>query len=182
MKSADEFIEFPADKEEHLMNWVLAAQQAFIKSSLFDRNSVLFSPDALIARRLDDIFDMPFDMAFTNREHRRWPINNGVIFLKPTNKKRIGCWWEDARTTCKSYPLETQQWFGDQQALHDLYLQGFHVDYGLNIRMLPCERYNASPIVSTELDDKLTKTAYIVHLKGQRKEMMSKYWDLICSI
>ncbi len=178
---ADHLITFPAEVEPKLMNWILAAQLYYIDSYLFDCNSVIFSPDALFTRPVDEVFDLGFDMAFTIRDNDKWPINNGVIFLNPDMKILIAQWWELAIGLCKGYPTETQDWYGDQLSLYDLWLTGRHKQLGLNVCMLPCEVYNASPRNGQDLDTKLIKSAYIIHLKGPRKTMMQEYWDAICS-
>ena len=82
-----------ANDEPLLMNWILAAQLAFIESPLFDQPSVIFSPDALVIKPLEPIFEQDFDVAFTDRDNRRWPINNGVIFLHPARKDLIREFW-----------------------------------------------------------------------------------------
>lgn len=171
---------FPADREPLLMNWVLAAQHHYINSSLFDCDTVIFSPDALITQPLESIFALNFDMAFTNRDHKRWPINNGVIYLRPHRRQKIAAWWREAMQKCKEYDEETQNWFGDQQALHDLYVQGNHHRLGLQVALLPCSNFNASPASGEKLDTNLLKSAYIVHMKGKRKDMMQRYWDYLC--
>lgn len=178
--AGDVKIKFPAGKEHHLMNWILAAQLEYIKSPLFDQDTVIFSPDALVIKPLDSIFKMGFDMAFTVRENSRWPINNGVIYLRPKLKQKIAAFWKDAIKVCKEYPKETQDWYGDQQSLHDVWSQGNHLRLGLNVMTLPCELYNASPRHTEDLDTNIIETAYIVHLKGQRKHLMQQYLDLIC--
>ncbi len=179
--AGDKQIDFPADKEAHLMNWVLAAQRAFIDSPLFDCDSVIFSPDALLTRHIDKVFTLGFDIGFTIRNNRRWPINNGVIYLRPGRKREIAKLWHRAQKICKDYPVETQDWYGDQQALHDVWLAGHHERLHLNVSMLPCDIYNASPAYGEDLDAKMIESAYIVHLKGRRKHLMQEYWDKICS-
>ncbi len=181
IEAGDRRLCFPSSLEPHLMNWVLAAQLAYINSPVFDCNSVIFSPDALIAKPLDEIFDLDFDVAFTNRDNKRWPINNGVIFLKPEKRLQIAKLWEDARVTCKAYPIGIQDWYGDQQALHDVVLAKRPQLHGIKPALLPCDVYNASPRYGEEFDANLIESAYIVHLKGKRKHLMRDYWDLICN-
>lgn len=178
--AGDIHINFPAEREPRLMNWILAAQLAYIESPLFNEPSVLFSPDALIMQRLEPVFDKCFDVAFTDRKNSRWPINNGVIYLKPEHRVRIAALWRDALALCKTYPVETQDWFGDQQALHDVYMQGNHLRHGLVVQLLPCAGYNASPRMEEAVDEYLAASAYVIHLKGKRKDMMKNYWDYLC--
>lgn len=179
---ADYHIRFTPDMEPCLMNWILAAQLAFIVSPLFDQPSVIFSPDALIVKRLEPVFRENFDVAFTDRKNPKWPINNGVIYLKPANRHKIGALWRDALAVCKQYPIETQEWYGDQQSLYDVYIGGNHLRLGVNVALLPCSIYNASPArVTNEIDKGLLNQAYVAHFKGKRKGVMQKYWDLLCA-
>jgi hypothetical protein len=53
----DVFIPFGESEEPLLMNWILAAQLEYLKSEHFNENTVIFSPDALINKPLDEIFD-----------------------------------------------------------------------------------------------------------------------------
>lgn len=179
---ADHHIRFTPDMEPLLMNWILAAQLAFIVSPLFDQPSVIFSPDALVVKHLEPVFREMFDVAFTDRKNPRWPINNGVIYLKPAKKNQLGAFWREALRICRGYPVETQEWYGDQQSVHDAYMQGYHLGLGVNVALLPCSTYNASPLRITEtIDKQLLNQAYVIHFKGKRKGMMQKYWDLICT-
>lgn len=178
---ADHHICFTPDMESRLMNWILAAQLAFIVSPLFDQSSVIFSPDALVIKHLEPIFREPFDVAFTDRKNPRWPINNGVIYLKPAKRHQIGALWRKCLEICKSYPIETQDWYGDQQSLYDAYQAGAHRELGVNVALLPCATYNASPArVTNTIDKQLLNQAYVAHFKGKRKDVMRTYWDFLC--
>lgn len=178
----DHHIEFLPENERLLMNWVLAAQLAYIQSKLFDQPTVIFSPDALILKPLEPIFDQPFDVAFTERDNPKWPINNGVIFIKPENKNKLAAFWHGCLAICKSYPIETQEWYGDQQSIHDALESGVDDDIGLDAIRLPCDIYNASPMRPGQAySKKLLKDAYIAHFKGKRKKDMKEYWRILCT-
>jgi hypothetical protein len=176
-------IDFPAEREPHLMNWILAAQLAYIESDLFDQPSVLFSPDALILRPLEPVFnEHDFDVAFTDRDNKKWPINNGVIYLMPRHKKALAALWRDALAVCKAYPLDVQEWYGDQQSLHDVVTAGRPEIHGLKYELLPCKTFNATPDDHAgEYDHSLLKRAFIAHFKGKRKNQMATYWKYLCS-
>jgi hypothetical protein len=168
------------DKDEHLMNWILKAQLFYIESDLFNQDSVFFSPDALIAQPLDKIFKDNFDVALTNRSNRRWPINNGVIFMRPENKAKIAEYWREAIKICAEYPIDIQKWYGDQQSLGDLVSKNYAGEIGLNLKLYPCGKFNCSPRAGY-FDASLLDQAKIVHLKGKRKDLMEKYWDALCT-
>lgn len=170
----DIHIDFPASKEVHLMNWILAAQKEFIDSEYFDGYSVIFSPDALINKPLESVFTNYFDVAFTDRDNKKYPINNGVIFLKSHNKKGLSSFWARCLEICKGYALDIQDWYGDQLSLWDAYSAKEHEKLGVNVALLPCAIYNASPRKG-QIDDNILKEAYIIHLKGARKTMMKLY-------
>lgn len=174
-------MEFLPDQEPHLMNWILAAQLAYIESPLFDQDSVIFSPDALVLKRLEPVFDLAFDVAFTDRKNPRWPINNGVIYLKPEKRAELAAMWRKCLEICKSYPVETQDWYGDQQSLNDALQAGVHTELGLQVELLPCEVYNASPMKPGQAPTKrLLQDAYVAHFKGKRKDAMKDYWRGLC--
>ena len=174
-------MEFLPEEEPRLMNWILAAQLAYIQSPLFDQPTVIFSPDALILKPLEEVFEKDFDVAFTDRKNPKWPINNGVIYLKPERKQALAAFWQKALDVCKSYPVETQDWYGDQQALHDVLQAGVHQQIGLHVELLPCEVYNASPMKpGAGFDKRLIKDAYVAHFKGKRKSSMKDYWRYVC--
>lgn len=176
MPMGDVHIDFPASKEPYLMNWILAAQKEFIDSEYFDGESVIFSPDALINKPLERVFANYFDVAFTDRENKKYPINNGVIFLKDSNKEGLSAFWARCRELCKEYPFDIQDWYGDQKSLWDAYSAKEHERLGVGAILLPCEIYNASPRKG-QIDDEILKDAYIIHLKGARKTMMKLYKD-----
>lgn len=174
-------LEFLPEEEPLLMNWILAAQLAFIESPLFDQPSVIFSPDAIVLKPLEEIFDRGFDVAFTDRKNPKWPINNGVIYLNPSRRAELAAFWRRALEMCKTYPIETQEWYGDQQSLNDLLVAGVHHQLGLNVELLPCEVYNASPMRPGQgFNKRLVKDAYVAHFKGKRKDDMKEYWRVLC--
>lgn len=170
----------PIDEDDYLMNWILKAQLSYIESDLFDTDSVFFSPDALITQPLEKVFKQKFDVALTNRSNRRWPINNGVIFMKPENKRRIAQYWNEAIKICAGYPIDIQKWYGDQQSLGDLVAKNYAGEIGLNLALYPCGKYNCSP-KNGNFDTSLLDQAMILHLKGKRKDLMEKYWDALCT-
>lgn len=145
-----------------LMDWILHAQLHFIKSDEFNQDTVLFSPDAIIQRPLSPVFKMGFDMAFTVRNNKRWPINNGVIFIKPEKKNLISAFWADCAIRCSKYEQHVRDWYGDQLSLHEELLAHNDKPYGLNVLRLPCSQYNANP----------GSGSYIAHYKGKRKDDM----------
>lgn len=177
----DTNIRFLRENEPLLMNWVLAAQLLYIESPFFTQDTVLFSPDALINKPLEPVFRQGFDVAVTDRVSKICPINNGVIFIKPENKKRIAAMWRKCLEICKSYPQEKQEWWGDQQSLYDFLQRGYDKEIGVKVKTLPCHTYNASPSNRAEVEEGMLDDAFIIHLKGNRKTLMGEYWKAIWS-
>lgn len=176
---ADIVLPFDASNEEYLMNWIVAAQLHYLKSSLFSCNSVFFSPDAIITKDLKPVFLNSFDIAFTDRLNRRYPINNGVIYIKHSDKKpNIISLWQKALDICKSYDIDLQKWYGDQKCLHDLYLTNAPQNLGVKISLLPCAIYNATPLTE-DFQPLLMRGVYVLHFKGKRKHLMNQYWEAL---
>lgn len=167
------------DDEPFLMNWILKAQKAYLQSDLFNDNSVLFSPDALIRKELTPIFEKEFDVAFTERPAKKYPINNGVIYLKPKNKNRLIQLWDEFLYRCDQYEFDQKHWFGDQKSIIETFEYYGKEPFGLKVLKLPCELYNASILTNDlevqEADPLLIEKSYILHFKGARKNLIKQY-------
>lgn len=176
------FLAFNGDAELHLMNWVLAAQRYYLNSIFFLQNSIFFSPDALFIHHPKIVFEKNFDVAFTVREHKLYPINNGVIFLKPAGREKIVQFWDRCLTRCKEYPLDIQGWYGDQKSLADELDNGAAKRIGLDVLTLPCSIYNAHTDQKSGLDHAFLARALIGHFKGKRKNRMENYHRYLCGL
>ena len=74
-------------------------------------------------------------------------------------------------------------WGGDQDALRDLFSQvdfvredSFNWQFGdIDIRFIPCARYNFSTSYTSEMDG-YYPDASVLHFKGRRKPQMFPYW------
>lgn len=176
---ADQYIKLPTLKKSgsslELMEWILQAQKRYIDSDLFTENTILFSPDALFIKDVKNVFNKHFDVAVTKREHPQYPINNGVIFIKPKEREKISKLWNDFYTRCTQYDLDTRKWYGDQKSMHQVLSDENYRNYDLKIQKLDCGIYNASPSFkqnTKQADEEIIKYAYILHFKGKRKETM----------
>jgi hypothetical protein len=155
-----------------LMEWVLAAQLEYIRSDLFAGNAVLFSPDAVFMKPVEEVFD-GFDVAVTTRISGGMPINNGVIFLNPERKGDLIRLWEMFLFSLRQMPQTLRNWYGDQVSMQHVLFEHNDAPLGLRVKRLPCRIYNATPQWFHEedaLDD-----AYIVHFKGARKAAMKAF-------
>lgn len=168
--------------EDVLMPSILEAQKAYIDSALFDSNSILFSPDALVARSLGPVFDKPFDLGVTQGTTMDYPINNGVIYIRPESKEQLSKLWSDMIVRCKSYSERFQKWYGDQKAMQELISEAGDKPHGLNVKRLLARPYNACfshARAWCAYDDLTWHTAYVIHFKGVRKERMAEFWQKI---
>jgi len=173
----------PHPGENVLMQAILDAQKAYIDSALFDSNSVLFSPDALVARHLGQVFDKDFDLGVTQGTTMDYPINNGVIYIRPETKDRLSLLWSDFIARCNAYPDRYQRWYGDQKAMQEVISEANDMPYGLKIQRLLSRFYNASLSNKREWcasDDLMLHSAYVIHFKGMRKSQMASYYGKIC--
>jgi hypothetical protein len=173
----------PSGKAEEalLANWILYARQLYIESPLFDCDSVFIDPDVLVVRPIDDVFDMDFDIAFTERDVKGDEINTGVVFVKPHKKDQLIGFFNELRKKSRNYPYNKQTWFGDQKAVNDV-LRETGDKYGdLKIIRIPCDIWNASPCIEKtpeklERNRKMAAEARIMHFKGYRKSLMD-VWE-----
>lgn len=168
--------------ENVLMPSILEAQKAYIDSALFDCNSILFSPDALVARPLGPVFDKPFDLGVTQGTSMDYPINNGVIYIRPEVKEQLSRLWADMIARCKSYPTRFQKWYGDQKAMHEVISEANDTPYGLRVERLLARPYNCCFSHAREwcaYDDLTWISAYVLHFKGERKVRMAEFWEKI---
>lgn len=169
--------------ENVLMPSILEAQKAYIDSALFDSNSVLFSPDALVARSLGPVFEKNFDLGVTQGTTMDYPINNGVIYIRPETKEKLSQLWSDMITRCYSYSERFQRWYGDQKAMQEIISEANDKPYGLNVKRLLSRFYNASFSMKHPWganDELMLHSAYVIHFKGGRKNYMADYFKKIC--
>lgn len=179
----DATIIVPHAGENVLMPSILEAQKAYIDSALFDSNSVLFSPDAIVARPLGPVFEKKFDLGVTMGSTMDYPINNGVIYIRPETKEQLSKLWDDFIAKCKSYPERLQQWYGDQKAMEEVITAAKDNPYGLRVERLLSRFYNASFSQRREWaasDNLMLHSAYVIHFKGERKKSMAEHFKKIC--
>lgn len=163
---------------EKLMPSVLAGQLAYLKSPLFDADSVLVDVDVLVQRNPAKAFRQPFDLALTGRrlgKDARNPINNGVMFCRLAARERCVAFFERALALCG------EDWGADQKAINDACAPaprsvGLYERSGAAVRVLPVKEYAAAP---KSLDDERARRSMFLHFKGDRKGMMRAFLDRI---
>ncbi len=160
---------------------------AYARSRAFARNTVCLDADALVNRRLDDVFSLGFDVGITFREGPRlMPANEGVLFLCARRPDAVRRFLECRLATYTAvaadpfitgYYGDVKRWRGGQLSLnalvHDLrpYSPYWPAEAaGARLRFLPCDTFNFSggegeAASSVEqLDER-----FVVHYKGSRK-------------
>jgi hypothetical protein len=128
---------------------------------------LLLDADTLVRRPLDEVWDAPFDLAYTTKPiEARHPFNGGVIFLRVSAATQafMATWARENRRMLDD-PSHHQVWrpaFGgiNQSALGMLLKQGGH---GLQIKRLPCAEWNLEDEHWDVFDPDRTR---IVHYKS----------------
>jgi hypothetical protein len=124
----------------------LDAWAAAIAAAVPGDRVLLLDADTLVRRPLDEVWDAPFDVAYTTKPvEARHPFNGGVIFLRVSAATQafMATWARENRRMLDD-PSHHQVWrpaFGgiNQSALGMLLKQGGH---GLQVKRLPCAEWN----------------------------------------
>ncbi len=169
-------IDIHYENNSPLMVWILEAQKAYMESKYFTKDSILFSPDALIIKPIE-FPKCDLGVTLNYLQPVKHLLNNGVIFIKPRHKDKLIKLWDDAIRICKSYPQGIQEWGGDQMALQEALVTSDWEPYGLKVKLLNCEDYNAPMTKNNPTEDeRVLKKAKIIHFKGERKRKMAQIW------
>ena len=150
---------------------------------------LLLDADTLIRRPLDDVWSLPFDLAYTTKgKDSRYPFNGGVIFLRvsPATRAFVERWRDVNRFFLSPEgSKEHQVWlppFGgiNQSALGMLFTQPDHAwpeqfrgyRHELDVLRLPCLEWNCEDEHWDAFDPDVTR---IVHVKsGLQKATLSR--------
>ena len=127
---------------------------------------LLVDADTMILRPLLDLWDQPFDFAYTTKPSR-FPFNSGVIAVRVSDAVRrfFATWLEENRRMLGD-PVHHQVWrrkYGgiNQAALGLLLERGDHRT--LAVRELPCLEWNCDDSSWSAFDPNVTR---IVHVKS----------------
>lgn len=129
---------------------------------------LLIDADTMILRPLDEVWDRPFDVAYTVRPPRaRMPFNAGVLFLRVSDRTRnlLARWAEVNRQMLRSRPLHQpwrRKYGGMNQAALGAVLESAQFS-GLDWHPLPCLEWNCEDHTWTGFDPAVTR---IVHVKS----------------
>jgi hypothetical protein len=164
-----------------------SALLAYLRSAAFNRDTVFLDSDALVNRRLDEVFALGFDVGLTYREAERlMPINEGVMFLSARRPERVRGFFEARLATYEALAADpyitgfygdVKRWRGGQLSLnahaHGLSpYSPYRSDEadGARLRFLPCDTFNfaggegEAASAMERLDER-----FVVHFKGMRK-------------
>lgn len=132
----------------------------------------LLDADTWIVRPIADIWDRPFDLAYTVREGWAIPFNLGVLFVRVTDRVRAFFdRWVAENAAMVHQVAERRAWrqrYGgvNQAAFAALLEQG--ALEGLDVRTLPCQEWNCEDSAWARFDPAVTR---IVHLKSDARAM-----------
>lgn len=127
----------------------------------------LIDADTMILRPLDDIWDRPFDYAYTTKNHR-FPFNSGVMFLRVSPRIRafVQVWRDENRRMLREYEFH-MPWRAKFGGINQASL-GYALQSGLTrelaILELPCLEWNCEDTCWDAYDPEVTR---IVHIKSQ---------------
>lgn len=144
--------------------------------SLFTVPTVFMDVDAFPNADLREATNSVRDIGLTYRETPGlMPINEGVIFARPTEAAKIFFWAYLATFEALQELLTPADWawWGGQLALNAL--TDFVTDKeDLVTAFLPCDIYNFSPDTDSDLSKAVLDTKAVIHLKGQRKAQFAR--------
>lgn len=180
-----------ADSSLPLMLRYTLAQAEFERTADYDL-VVLAEADCLANRNLQDAIPRDHGLGITYRPRRAFrhedfdefilpPINN----LAYVRDHELAEWF--LRRACKFMEdMPTLEWWADQAAWHqalkpwgadspDLVVREARPE-GRLIHLYPCQTHNHFPLSGLR-PKKLTKDAFIIHFKGERKHDMEPFFE-----
>ncbi len=110
----------------------------------------------------------------------RMPYNYGVIGARKS-ASTVAAWAWMANHISRQGRKE-QKWYGNQVALRELVggvsaepVVAKHPWFSVSVHFIPCETYNYTPKdIGEDIGEKV-----MLHLKGNRKDMIKHYYDRI---
>lgn len=128
---------------------------------------LLIDADMMIVRPLDDVWDRPFDLAYTYRESGRLPLNGGVVFVRvsPATRRFVDRWFavnQKFLANANDHRHWRTKYAGINQAAFGYMLERER-DPDLAIAKLTCHEWNSENTTWAKFDPAVTR---IVHLKS----------------
>ena len=189
---------FPPGDDIEIIRYDLDPQQPMLSRSIAwlhylhsaSGNTVFLDSDLLINGDLAHVFADDFAVALTYRAgDQKWPINAGVNFAHGDRLDAAAGFHQTWLNEFRRTHGQRSVWGGDQDTLRELFAavdfdrdDSFNWRQGeLEIRFLPCARYNFSTKQAHEMDG-YYPAAKVLHFKGKRKPFMLPYWrEHLCS-
>lgn len=154
----------------HIANAHKLKAWALLVAGLPDGTPVLLlDVDTVILRPLDDIWDQPFDIAYTVRP-TSYPINGGVLFVRISTQVRrfFLAWLAEQAKQCSDkarHQRYQRLWRGYNQAAWGALREEGHMDR-LTMLPLPCQEWNCEDTTWARFDPHVTR---ILHVKDHVK-------------
>lgn len=128
---------------------------------------LLIDADMMITRPLGDVWDRPFDLAYTIRTEGRLPLNGGVVFLRvsPATRRFVDRWFAHNQrflANANDHRAWRMKYAGINQASFGYMLEKER-DPAVALERLTCEEWNAENTTWSKFDPAFTR---IVHLKS----------------
>lgn len=185
------YVEYPFNPLEPMYERC-RAMCAYVHSQAFNSPTVFLDGDAFVNTDLNPIFKTIRDVAVTYRnDPGLMPINEGVIFAKPTEGTRafFRAYLATYENLAKvpeivEYYGDIKRWRGGQLSLNALAcppgvpsemdrleVAGAHIQY------LPCATFNFSMAMDQPLSKATLDQKMVVHMKGPRKVLFEQIRD-----
>ncbi len=171
----EEFQTLRTNLPAELMPAMVSGVVARLKAAQYGTTSmhiVFVDADCLIAKNLDDAFDVNWELGLTYRAHPTAPINNGAMYVHRDGIYPAMRFFEDAQARCGTH------WGADQEAISQAAMPivseigAVGLRHGCRVGFLNMKRYAAVP--KSHLSKHGAET-FIVHFKGDTKRWMADY-------
>ena len=188
---SDRDTRFPHHPDTSIIRFDLDPKQPMLSRSIAWLNylrgtsghTIFLDSDILINADLAHVFAEDFAVALTYRDERKWPLNAGINFAHGEQLSGAIAFHETWLRDFRAAHHEKSVWGGDQDTLRELFAavdfaraDSFTGRYGdIDIRFLPCLRYNFSTSYASEMDGHYPH-ALVLHFKGKRKPHLFPYW------
>lgn len=159
-----------ARQASHVHNVAKVEHWASIVAAAADGDRLMLTDaDVVILRSLDDVWDTPFDVAYTVRpETSRYRFNAGVICLRVNARSRafMQQWLDENRTMLRDaayHEVWRRQYGGINQASLGALMATWSGWSELLVQTLPCAEWNCEDMTWAAFDPSVTR---ILHIKG----------------